>query len=378
MMVEENLTARSNLARFAPDRPRSHRAGPERAARPAVSRHTGPVRVTLIVNPFASSVTPRTRVRIQSKLAAGNQLEVIETTKGGHAIRLAHRAARAGSEVIVALGGDGTINEVANGVLAPPGQDGQRVLIAPLPGGSTNVFARALGYPNDPVEAATVLVDAIGRVSVRSAGVGLANGRAFLFHAGAGFDAAVVGRVERRGPLKRYLGHPLFVAATVDTWLRRVERRHPWFSIESADGRRIETAHLAVALNCNPYTYLGARPLDLAPAAELDTPLSIVALRSLSPLRVLPVVAGVIASGRGIVDGPATARWDGVGGAVLRGYRPFPYQLDGEAIGTVDELRLEHRPDAVDLLVPAAGPDAPTAGRDALTPARPRRRPGRW
>lgn len=309
------------------------------------------MRVTLIVNPFASSVTPRIRVGIQKLLADKHDLEVIETTKGGHAIRLAHRAARAGADVVVALGGDGTINEVANGLMdgTPPDD---RSAIVPLPGGSTNVFARSLGYPNDPLEATAVLVEALDQGSTLLASVGVANGRAFLFHAGAGFDAAVVDRVEGRGPLKRYIGHPLFVATTIGTWLTGVDRKNPWFSVETDDGRRVDETQLAVALNCNPYTYLGARPLDLAPEAGLTTPLSIVALRTLAMHKLVPAAIDAIRSDRGVPETDNTHHWDQVHGATLRGYRAFPYQLDGEAMAPVTQLRLEHRAQAVKLVVP--------------------------
>lgn len=317
------------------------------------------MRVTLIVNPFASSVTHRTRVRIQQMLAADHDLTVIETTKGGHAIRLAHGAERAGADVIMALGGDGTINEVANGLL--DGAALRRSAIVPLPGGSTNVFARSLGFPNDPVEATGAVLGALAAESVITAGVGMANGRAFLFHVGAGFDAAVVEQVEERGPLKRYLGHPLFVAKTLSTWFGRIDRRNPWFSVTASDGREITGAHLAIALNCNPYTYLGSRPLDLAPEATLASPLSIVALRSLAIHRLAPAALGALRSAAGVPDRGSTSHWPDVTGAVIEGYRPFPYQLDGEFQEPVTELRLEHRAEAVRLVVPVGYPTGPAA-----------------
>ncbi|MEM9566016.1 MAG: diacylglycerol kinase family protein [Actinomycetota bacterium] len=303
------------------------------------------MRITLVVNPFASSVTQRVRVRIVQLLSADHELDVIDTTKGGHAVRLAHGAGKAGADLVIALGGDGTINEVANGLL------GTDVAAAPLPGGSTNVFARSLGYPNDPVAATGVLLEAADAGSIRSAGVGLADGRAFLFHVGLGFDAAVVERVERRGPLKRVIGHPLFVAAAVETW-RRSDRRRPWFSITADDGRRLVDAAMAVALNTRPYTYLGSRPLDLAPEAGIDRPLSLVALDALTGTRLLPAAARAL-SGRGRLGrGRGATHWPDVDGATVRGYRPFPYQLDGEFIGTTDRLRLEYRPDCLRLIVP--------------------------
>ncbi|MGH1491369.1 MAG: diacylglycerol/lipid kinase family protein [Acidimicrobiales bacterium] len=305
------------------------------------------MRVTLIINPFASSINPRITVNIQKLLAADHDLDVVETTKGGHAIRLAHRAATAGTEVVVALGGDGTINEVANGLLG-----NRETAIVPLPGGSTNVFARSLGYPNDPIEATQLVIEALAADSTMLASVGLANDRAFLFHVGAGFDAAVVGRVEGRGPLKRYLGHPLFVAATLTTWFRGVNRDEPWFSIDSDDGRHLDDAHMAVALNCSPYTYLGSQPLDLAPEANLTTPLSVVSLRSLAVHRLVPAALTALRGDRGVPDSDRTSHWADVNKVTLRGHRPFPYQLDGEAIGTVDTLAIEHRADAIRLVVP--------------------------
>jgi diacylglycerol kinase family enzyme len=308
--------------------------------------HTDQVRITMIVNPFASSVTERARVRIRQLLSAEHELSVVETTKGGHAIRLAHGAGKAGADAVIALGGDGTINEVANGLLGTP------VIAAPLPGGSTNVFARALGFPNDPVAATGVLLEALDGCAVETVGVGTANGRAFLFNAGIGFDAAVVERVERRGPLKRFLGHPLFVAATIDTWARHVDRRRPWMALIADDGRRQDDAKLAIVLNCNPYTYLGSQPLDLAPEATLHTPLSLVALDSLSPFRLVPAAVRAIRSPSGLGRSRGVVHWAGVTGAEVRGYRPFPFQVDGEFIGRTDRLRLEHLPRSLRLVVP--------------------------
>ncbi len=313
-------------------------------------------RVTLLINPFASSVTARTRILIQRRLSDHFDLTVIETTKRGHAIRLAYRAGRDGTDVVIGLGGDGTINEVANGLL------GMETAAAPLPGGSTNVFARALGFPNDPVAATDVLIHAIEQQSHMSAGVGVANGRAFLFHVGFGFDAAVVERVEARGTIKRYAGHPLFVATTVDTWLRRVDRRTPWFDMIGSDGENLGAYHLAIALNCNPYTYLGRRPLELAPEADLGRPLSVVGLRSLSLRHMVGAVRQALArrhEGKadgdhlgGIGNTSTTAHYCDLSELTVVGRRAFPFQMDGESCGRVDRLHIVHRPDALVVVVP--------------------------
>ncbi|HEX6235889.1 MAG TPA: diacylglycerol kinase family protein, partial [Acidimicrobiales bacterium] len=183
------------------------------------------MRLLLLVNSRASSVTPRGRVVIQKALSADHQVTMAETSRRGHATRLAQGAAASGVDAVVVLGGDGTLNEAANGLA------GSACALAPLPGGSTNVFARTVGLPNDPIEATGVLLDALARRSVRRVGLGSVNGRYFLVHTGVGFDAAVVEQVERRSGLKRYASHPLFVYAAFDTWMRHFDRSRPRFAV---------------------------------------------------------------------------------------------------------------------------------------------------
>src|SRR3954447_17318078 len=182
------------------------------------------MRLLLIVNSSASSVTARGRVVIQKALSADHQVTVAETNRRGHAMRLAQGAANGGVDVVVCLGGDGTLNEAANGLA------GTETALAPLPGGSTNVFARQLELPDDPIEATGVLLDALDRGNIRSVGLGNVNRRYYLFHVGVGFDAAVVEQVEKRAALKRYAGHALFAYAALDSWFRHYDRSRPHFS----------------------------------------------------------------------------------------------------------------------------------------------------
>ncbi len=323
-------------------------------------RQTHPVKLALIINPTASSVSRRSRVLIERLLGADHELVVHETSRQRHATRLAHRASREGFDVVLTLGGDGTVNEAANGLL-----DAHDCALAPLPGGSTNVFARALGFPNSAVEATRSVLSALDAGSTRLAGVGMAEDRAFLFHVGAGFDAAVVHRVEERSALKRYAGHPWFIAAALRTWASN-ERRQLRFDIRTDDGRVVRGAQMAVALNVNPYTYLGNRPLDVAPEATLDAPLSIVALTSLSSGRLLPAARAAVANDpSGVPNTGATRHWPLVHGAEFRSERPFPYQLDGEPQPPVRRLRIEHRPEAIRVVVPVGL--TPSTGTGDLT-----------
>ncbi len=303
------------------------------------------MKILLIVNASASSVTARTRVVIQKALSADHEVELAETARRGHATRLAKGAATSGTDVVVVLGGDGTLNEAANGVA------GTGTALAPLPGGSTNVFARTLELPDDPVHATAVTLDALEAGSIRTVGLGSANGRYFLFHCGIGYDAAVVAQVERRGHLKRWAGHPLFAFAAVDTWLRHYDRGRPHFRVEFEDDDSIDDGYFAICLNTDPYTYLGTTPFHITNRATLDDPLSLLTLRSLGPVRLgrlaLRSLRGdEVRSARGI-----DMRTD-VHRAVVRHEAPFPYQLDGDYLGEISEIELQWEPDVLRLVTP--------------------------
>ena len=150
------------------------------------------MRILLLVNESASSVTARTRVLIQAALGEHHEVELALTSRRGHASRLARGAASTGTDLVAVLGGDGTLNEAANGLA------GTDCVLAALPGGSTNVFARTIGLDDDPLEATRQTIAAIATNSIESVGLGEVAGRYFLFHCGNGFDAAVVKQVERR------------------------------------------------------------------------------------------------------------------------------------------------------------------------------------
>lgn len=300
----------------------------------------------LLVNSQASSVTPRTRVVIGKALSADHDVTVAETSRRGHATRLAQGAAATGTEVVAVLGGDGTLNEAANGLA------GSACALAALPGGSTNVFARTVGLPNDPVEATGSLLDALARRSIRRVGLGSVNGRYFLFHTGVGFDAAVVEQVERRSDLKRYAGHPLFVYAGFDTWIRHFDRSRPRFAVHHTDGSVIDDAYLTIVLNTNPYTYLGNRPLNLAPEATLDSGLAAITVRTMAFGRFLRIIGSALATGRAM----RRSRWVDhrvdLDALTVRAYGPVPYQVDGDHLGDADVLEFRHEPDVLDLVLP--------------------------
>jgi diacylglycerol kinase family enzyme len=304
------------------------------------------LRLLLLVNSSASSVTARGRVVIQKALSADHEVTLAETSRRGHATRLAQGAAAAGAEVVVVLGGDGTLNEAANGLA------GTDTALAALPGGSTNVFARTIGLPNDPIEATGALLDGLSRGQVERVGLGSVNGRYFLFHVGMGFDAAVVAQVERRAGLKRYAGHPLFVYAAFATWFRHFDRSRPRFSVHHASGSVVDDGYFAIALNMNPYTYLGNRPLDLAPEATLERGLVMLTVRSLAFTKIIRLAAAALGGRRGIGHHRFVDYRTDLDRVTVKGHGPFPYQVDGDYLGEVDHLEFRHEPEILRLVLP--------------------------
>lgn len=343
------------------------------------------------MNTAASSVTGRRRVLIHKALSADHEVRLIATQRRDHASKLARSAAGDGADAVVVLGGDGTLNEAANGLA------GSDTALAVLPGGSTNVFARILGLPDDPIDAVAELLDALDRSSIEPIGLGSVNGRYFLFHCGIGFDAAVVAEVERRGPWKRWAGHPLFIYAAATTWLRGVDRRraplevrcpaddkvgdtadgdaaadggpivdseHEGSTSNGADGGGgphgdsaaasddpVDRGFLAMILNANPYTFLGDRPLDLVPEASLDAPLAAVTVTDLSLSRLLPLVGRALGSGD--VRGCRGVRVrTGLRSATVHADPPVPYQIDGDHLGSGRRFEIRWAPEALNLVVP--------------------------
>jgi diacylglycerol kinase family enzyme len=304
------------------------------------------MRILLIVNETATAVTARRRVLVQRVLGADHKLEVEETSRRGHATRIARGAALDGVEVVVVLGGDGTLSEAADGLA------GTTTALAPLPGGSTNVFARSIGVAYDPVQAAERLVVSLARVNFRRIGLGVADGRRFLFHAGLGLDAAVIAQVERRSFLKRYGTHPLFVATTVDTWLRHYDHRRPRFRVELGDGELVGDSAFTIISNQRPWAYLGRRPLMIAPAAGLDVPLTVTLFRSLDLSMLLGGAASALNGGQRLMHHPKVAQRTDVRSITVTGFGPFPWQVDGDYLGDIEHLTISWAPDALTIVMP--------------------------
>ncbi|MGH9155525.1 MAG: diacylglycerol/lipid kinase family protein [Acidimicrobiales bacterium] len=300
-------------------------------------------RLTLVVNPAATGVGAELRTKVVDALSADHTLSVVETARRGDATALAAAAAADGVEVVVSLGGDGTANEAANGLA------GTTTALVALPGGSTNVFSRTVGFPNDPLEAVGVLLTALSGGARRRVGLGSANGRRFLFHAGIGFDARVIQLVERHAWAKRTVGPLAFAGAAAAVWLG--SRDHAAFAVEVGD----ETigGRFAVCLNTDPYTYLGDRPLTMAPEAGLDQPLALVVLRDIGLTTLLPALCSALHDSSRLRKLEGVEVRTGLDRAVITAGAPVGHQVDGDFLGETDCLEIRHEPDGLHLVVPA-------------------------
>ncbi|MGY1437892.1 diacylglycerol/lipid kinase family protein [Streptomyces reniochalinae] len=304
------------------------------------------MRALLVVNPAATTTSARTRDVLAHALASDLKLEIATTEYRGHARDLARQAAQGGTtELVIALGGDGTINEVVNGLLHE-GPDPRRLpRLAVVPGGSTNVFARALGMPNDVVEATGHLLDALESRTERTVGLGLAGGvpgsddaevpaRWFTFAAGFGFDAGVVGRVEQQRERGKRSTHPLYVRQVVRQFLHEPHRRHGTITLRREGAEPVGDLALSMVCNTAPWSYLGNKPLYAAPEASFDTGLDVLGLKRLTPLAVSRYGTQLLTSSpeRGPRGKHAVTLHD-LTSFTLHSQAPLPFQMDGDHLG---------------------------------------------
>ena len=289
-------------------------------------------RMLIIVNPYATTVSDRLRNLVVYALQGRYDVEAIDTTCRDHATELCREAAHEGYDVVVAFGGDGTVNESANGLL------GSATPLTCLPGGATNVFCKMLGIPGEIVDATEHLLRMADEWRPRRVDVSRGNGRHFLFSSGLGLDAAVVERVDRRPRLKTSLRQYYFAYAAVDTFLRRYVVNPVRIDVEA--GGAVHRGVPAIVQNGDPFTYFDARPLHVAEGATLDSgTMAGVVLSGGTPIDVPTVVWRVFSERHRVVDHRRIAPFSGVTEVRCTSVdgRPIPLEVDGDHIGNVTE-----------------------------------------
>ncbi|NUP60988.1 MAG: diacylglycerol kinase family lipid kinase [Nonomuraea sp.] len=321
------------------------------------------MRAMLLVNPKATTTNARRRDVLIRALGAAVELAVEETGYRGHAATLAATARAKGYDVVAVLGGDGTINETVNGLLNPinghdeePGDDpssGRPALIV-IPGGSANVFARALGLPNDPVEATGAVLEALREGRRRTVGLGQAlwegHSRYFTFCAGMGYDAEVVRAVEGL----RGTGRKATPSRYVNTALRHylaTDKRRPAMTLTGPGIPTAEGVFMAIISNTSPWTYLGVKPVTPTPWASFETGLDLLGLRRMGPVAISTLIRQILTESDSLPSGRHLVQLHDEPEFTLTAARPVAFQLDGDYLGERESVTFRSTPNALQVLV---------------------------
>ncbi|MEY2533491.1 MAG: hypothetical protein QOF29_1401 [bacterium] len=302
-------------------------------------------RMLVIVNPHATTVSSRLRTLVVSALQGRYDVDAVDTQGRDHATVLCREAAEEGYDVVVAFGGDGTVNEAANGLA------GSATPLTCLPGGATNVYCRMLGIPNDIVDATERLLHAADDWRPRRVDVGSVNGRRFLFSSGYGLDAAVVRRVDAHPRTKARLRHWYFAWAGISTFARDYVVRPPRIDVEV--GGETVRGVTALVQTGDPYTYFADRALHVAEDCELDDgTLAGAVLRRAAPPDAPTIIARLFARRLRVVDHRQVHGWSGATEirCVSADGRAIALQVDGDYIGDAVEARYEVVPGGLTVL----------------------------
>jgi diacylglycerol kinase family enzyme len=304
------------------------------------------VRALLIINPRATAMTGRDAGLVVRALGSQLELDTKQTQYRGHAGKLAAASAAEGYDLVVTFSGDGTVNEVVNGLMQVPDR-ADRPALAPIPGGGANVFARTLGLPPDAGGAVQRILAAVAAGERRKIGLGLAGDRYFTFSAGLGLDAEVIGDMERQ----RARGRRASVTAYLRTAVRRyygTDRRRPALTLRVPGQTPVHSLFMGVVTNSSPWTYVGSHPVRTAPHADFGSGLDLFALRRLRTLTSLAALGHMLQSsnedlpaGRDVVSGSALSE------LAFEADRPIAYHIDGEYLGETESVAFRFVSDAL-------------------------------
>ncbi|MGY1978503.1 diacylglycerol/lipid kinase family protein [Nocardia gipuzkoensis] len=311
------------------------------------------MRTLLIVNPNATSTTPATRDLLAHALESRTQLTVAHTQHRGHAAELAQWAATNEMDLIVVHGGDGTVNETINGFLPLPVlDDGQAWLprLGVIPGGSANVFARALGISPDPVTATNQLIDLLTLETDRRIGLGLADDRWFCFSAGVGLDADVCEAIDASRARGRTATPARYVRTTVRQFFL-AKRKEPSVRVEIPGHASVDGVHYAFVTNTTPWTYLNATPVHTNPGTRFETGLGVFAVRSMAMVPTL-LLARQLLTPHGNPKSRNLFREDDVPTVRIESKEPIGLQIDGDFIGKRNVVDFTAVPDTLAVIAP--------------------------
>ena len=317
---------------------------------PAIKR-----RMLIIVNPYATTVSDRLRHLVVYALQGRFEVDAVDTEARGHATELCREAAHEGYDVVVAFGGDGTVNEAANGLLGSP------TPLSCLPGGSANVFGKMLGIPGELVDATEHLLSIadewhprrvdLGVVSANGAEGVLDDDRCFTFASGLGVDASVVERVDANPRLKARLGAYYFTWMALRTFARRYLVNPPRMEV-LANGETLAGV-TAIVQNGSPFTYFQSRPIEIADGTTLDSgALCGCVLHRATPLSMPSIGLRAFAAGARVSRHRQVTGLSELSELTVRSTdeRRLPLQVDGDYLGEVSQARYSILPGALNVV----------------------------
>jgi diacylglycerol kinase family enzyme len=310
------------------------------------------MRTLLVANTFATSTDDAIQARVVSELSKHLDITAVNTTARNDAIDIARSAKQQGYELVIGLGGDGTVNEIANGLLLD-GPNPEGPLLAAIPGGNGNVFARNMGLSENPMEATAQILSAIKDRKFQEIGVGrIATNnisRWFLFNAGIGLDAAVLAEMEARRASGKTVSDFAYATLALRELFARTDRKHGSLSLVSDSGEVQRDAHFALIVNLAPWAYLGSKALNPLPSASHQTALDVFAPTSLSVAAVLRLASRAIA-GKSAENDRNVIALTNQKHVHIQAESPLWIQVDGDVVTQSTELTATHIPSALRVL----------------------------
>jgi diacylglycerol kinase family enzyme len=316
------------------------------------SRRSAKRRMLIIVNPYATTVSDRLKNLVVYALQGRYEVETIETEAQNHATEIGREVRDHGYDIVVAFGGDGTLNEVVNGLA------GTDVPVSVLPGGSTNVVCRTLGIPNDVVDATEHLLVLADDWRPRRIDLGRVDDRHFVFSCGVGIDATVVRRVDAHPKLKSRAGPYYYSWAAISAFYRSYLVNAIRLRVETSEGDVAEGV-TTLAQNSDPFTYFAKRPVRVCEGVEIDDgTLALGVLRRAAQRDMPTLIARLFSESKpaarhrqiehfaGVTEATVTSVSETKDGIV----RPFPIQVDGDYIGEKTEITLRAEPGALTIV----------------------------
>jgi diacylglycerol kinase family enzyme len=316
------------------------------------SRRSNKKQMLIIVNPYATTVSDRLKNLVVAALEGRYEVETIATEAQNHATEIGREVRDHGYDVVVAFGGDGTLNEVVNGLA------GTDVPVSVLPGGSTNVVCRTLGIPNDVVDATEHLLALVDDWQPRRIDLGMVDDRHFVFSCGVGIDATVVKRVDAHPKLKSRAGPYYYSWAAVSAFYRSYLVNPVRLKMETGGGESAEGV-TALAQNSDPFTYFASRPVRVCEGVEIDDGTLAIGVLERAAQRDMPTLIPRLFSEKRPAarhrriehfTDVATATVESISETKDGILRPFPIQVDGDYIGERTKIELRAEPGALTIV----------------------------